>query len=87
VTVVSELVLLAPFLWVTRREVGSLAVVGVAWRPAIAAALMAVPVWLLAPWSTLLAIVAGTLVYGAALFALRTLTADERAELRALLRR
>jgi hypothetical protein len=48
---------------------------------------MAVPVWLLAPWSTLLAIVTGALVYGAALLALRTLTAEERAELRSLVRR
>jgi O-antigen/teichoic acid export membrane protein len=87
VTVASELVLLAPFLWVTLREVGSLAVLGVAWRPAIAAVLMALPIWLLAPWSTPLAIVAGALVYGAALLALRTLTAEERGELRALVRR
>lgn len=51
VTVVSEVVLLAPFLWVTLREVGMLRVVGVAWRPALAALIMGGPVWLLAPWS------------------------------------
>lgn len=87
VTVASEVVLLAPFLWVTVREVGSLALLGVAWRPAAAAALMGIPVWLLGAWSTPLAILAGALVYGAALLVLRAVTPDERAELRALLRR
>jgi len=87
VTVVSELVLLVPFLWVARREAGSLAVLSVAWRPAAAAAIMAIPVWLLGTWSTPLAIVVGALVYGAALLALRAITREERAELRALLRR
>ena len=48
---------------------------------------MAIPVWLLARWSVPLAIVAGALVYGAALLALRAVTPEERAELRALLRR
>jgi O-antigen/teichoic acid export membrane protein len=87
VTVLSEVVLLAPFLWVTRREVGSLAVLGVAWRPALAAAVMGVPVWLLAPVSLPLAILAGALVYAAGLLVTGALTARERAELRALLRR
>jgi O-antigen/teichoic acid export membrane protein len=87
VTVFSELVLLAPFLWVTSREVGSLAVLGVAWRPALAAAIMAGPVWLVGAWSAPLAIVAGALVYGAALLALRVITPEERAELRSLLSR
>jgi len=87
VTVVSELVLLMPFLWVARREAGSLAVLSVAWRPAAAAAIMAIPVWLLGTWSTPLAIVVGALVYGAVLLALRAITREERAELRALLRR
>jgi O-antigen/teichoic acid export membrane protein len=87
VTVVSELVLLVPFLTVARREIGSLAVVGVAWRPAAAAAVMAIPVWLVAPWSTPLAVVAGVLGYVGALHALRAVTAEEHATLRALVRR
>ena len=87
VTVASEVVLLAPFLWVALREVGSLAVLGVAWRPALAALAMGVPVWLLADWSWPLAVVAGALVYGAGLLALRAVGAEERAELRSLLRR
>jgi O-antigen/teichoic acid export membrane protein len=87
VTVLSEVVLLVPFLWVTLREVGSLRVLGVAWRPAVAAAIMAVPVWLLATWSLPLAILAGALTYGVGLLATGALTAQERAELRTILRR
>jgi len=87
VTVLSEVVLLVPFLWVALREAGSLAFIDVAWRPSLAAAIMALPVWLVAPSSVPLAIVAGALVYGAALLALRAVTAEERAELRALVRR
>jgi O-antigen/teichoic acid export membrane protein len=87
VTVASEVVLLVPFLWVALREAGPLAVLGVAWRPALAAALMGVPVWLLAPLSVPLAILAGVLVYGCAVMALRVVTAEERAELRRLVRR
>jgi hypothetical protein len=87
VTVVSEVVLLVPFLWIALREAISLAVLGLAWRPALAAVLMGVPVWLLAPLSVPLAIFAGVLVYGAAIVALRVVTAEERAELRRIVRR
>jgi O-antigen/teichoic acid export membrane protein len=87
VTVVSEVVLLVPFLWIALREASSLAVLGVAWRPALAAALMGVPVWLLAPHSVPLAIVVGALVYGVAILALRIVTPEERAELRQIVRR
>src|SRR5262249_33539193 len=75
VTVVSEIVLLIPFLVVTLREVGSLSVAGVAWRPALAAVIMGVPVWLLSTWNIPLAILAGAVVYGTALLALGALTA------------
>jgi O-antigen/teichoic acid export membrane protein len=87
VTVVSEIVLMVAFLAVARREVGSLAIVGVAWRPALAAAIMAVPVWQLSAWSVPLAIVAAFPTYGAALFAVRAISPEERNELRALLKR
>jgi O-antigen/teichoic acid export membrane protein len=87
VTVLSEVVLLVPFLWVTRSEIGSLRVLGMAWRPASAAAIMAVPVWLLSAVSAPLAVLAGILAYGLALLALRAIDADERAQLRGLLRR
>jgi hypothetical protein len=73
---------------VTLREAGSFAALGVAWRPAAAAGVMALTVWLVAPWSLPLAIVAGVLVYGVVLLVfLRAVTAEERAELRALLHR
>ena len=87
VTVASEVVLLVPFLWVARRSAGSLAVVGVAWRPAAAAAIMALPVWILSAWSTPLAILAGAATYAAALLALRAITPEERAQLLNAIRR
>jgi O-antigen/teichoic acid export membrane protein len=87
VTVISEIVLLVPFLRVTLRELGAFSVLGVAWRPAAAAAIMGIPVWLLAGRSWPLAIVAGAVVYAGALLALGALTARERAKLRTLLRR
>jgi len=87
VTVASEAVLLAPFFWIARREIGSLDLVGVAWRPALAAGVMAAPVWLVSGWSPLLAIPAGALAYALVLLALRALSPAELAQLRSLLRR
>ena len=87
VTVASELVLLAPFWRVIRRELPPIDLLGLAWRPTLAALLMAGPVWLVNEWSALLALPAGALVYGAALLALGGVDADDRAVLRTLLRR
>ncbi|MGE3269697.1 MAG: oligosaccharide flippase family protein, partial [Chloroflexota bacterium] len=87
ITVASEIVLLVPFFWVARAEAGSLNVLRVAWRPGVAALIMAAPVWLLSAWSTLAAIAVGALVYAVALLAVRAVTPEERAQLRGLLRR
>jgi O-antigen/teichoic acid export membrane protein len=87
VTVASEAVLLVPFAWIARREIGSLGLLSVAWRPAVAAAVMALPVWFVSGWSPLLAIPVGALVYGAALLALRALTPEEVAQAKSLMRR
>ncbi|MBA2449022.1 MAG: oligosaccharide flippase family protein, partial [Chloroflexi bacterium] len=87
VTVASELVLLAPFWRVIRRELPPIDLLGLAWRPAVAALAMAGPVWLLSGWSALLAIPSGAVVYGAVLLVLGGLDAADRATLRGLLRR
>lgn len=87
VTVLSEVVLLAPFLWIAWREAGRLGLLGAVWRPALAAAVMAGPLWLLASWSPWLGAAVAPLVYGGALLALGAITPQERATLRSLLRR
>ncbi|MCC7371311.1 MAG: oligosaccharide flippase family protein [Chloroflexi bacterium] len=87
VTVASEVVLLAPFLWVTWQTAGPVSPLRVGWRPALAAAVMALPVWLLGVWSTPLAILGGAATYAVALLALQAITPEERQQLRALLRR
>jgi O-antigen/teichoic acid export membrane protein len=85
VTVASEAVLMAPFLWIARREIGSIGLLGVAWRPALAAAIMAFPVWDVGTWSPLLAIPIGAVTYGVVLLALRTFSRAELTQLRSLL--
>ena len=87
VTVASEAVLMVPFLWIARREIGSIGLLGVAWRPALAAAIMAFPVWDVAAWSPLLAIPVGAVTYAIMLLVLRALTPAELAHVRSLLRR
>jgi O-antigen/teichoic acid export membrane protein len=87
VTVISEVVLLAPFLWVARQSAGSIRLFSVAWRPALAALVMGLPVWFVHSWSTPLAVLAGALTFGAALVVLRAVTPEEQAQLRSLLRR
>ena len=87
VTVLSEIVLLAPLLSATRRALGPLGLAAVAWRPVAAAAVMAAVVILaggLGPWpATLL----GGAAYLATLLALGAWGAEERRLARALLGR
>jgi O-antigen/teichoic acid export membrane protein len=87
VTVASEVVLLLPFLWVARQSAGAISVLGVAWRPAVAAIVMGLPVWLLSTWNTPLAIAAGAATYAVALLAVRAVSPEERTQLRGILRR
>jgi O-antigen/teichoic acid export membrane protein len=87
VTVVSEAVLLAPFLWIARREIGSLGLISVAWRPALAAAIMVLPVWNVGAWSPLLAIPLGAATYAVVLLILRAFSPAELAQVRSLLHR
>ncbi len=87
VTVASELVLLGPFWYAVRQEVPTIGLLGLAWRPALAALVMGVPVWVVRDWSALVAVPVGASVYGAALLALRALDADERTVLKGLFQR
>jgi O-antigen/teichoic acid export membrane protein len=81
-TVLSELVLLGPFLIAVRTSVGPLALLPIAWRPALAAAIMAPAVWAVAALSPLLAVPVGAAVYIASLFAAQGVTRAELTMLR-----
>ncbi|MCC6626963.1 MAG: flippase [Chloroflexi bacterium] len=87
VTVATEVVLLAPLLWLMRRAVGPLGLAGIAWRPVVATALMALVIAVaagLGPWP---AVLLGSLAYGLSLLALGAWGDDERRLARALLGR
>lgn len=98
-TILSEVVLLVPFIMWTRREVGDVPLLSISVKPALAGAAVALLVWLLWPvqeawrsgWGAFalyLAIaLAIPLVYVAVLLALRPFTAPETQTLRGLLRR
>jgi O-antigen/teichoic acid export membrane protein len=79
VTVLSEVVLLGPFWWAVTRSLPPVSLGQLAWRPALAAAGMAVVVAPLATWSWPLSIPVGAAVYGALLAALGGFDADDRA--------
>jgi O-antigen/teichoic acid export membrane protein len=70
VTILSELVLLAPFYYAVRKHLAPLPWLSLVWQPAVASAIMAGVMWLLSgiPW--LLLIPVGGVVYVAGLFAL-----------------
>ncbi len=87
VTVGSEVVLLAPFWWAASRAVLDVSLVRPLWQPLLAAAVMALPVWWLRDLNAVLAILAGALVYPAALWLLGGVDSEESAVLRALAKR
>jgi O-antigen/teichoic acid export membrane protein len=87
VTVVSELVLLAPFWFVLRKELPPIGLPALLWRPAIAAAIMGGAVWAVAEWSPLIAVAVGGLVYLAAALALGAVSREDREALRRALSR
>jgi O-antigen/teichoic acid export membrane protein len=67
VTILSELVLLAPFYYAVRKHLGPLPWISLFWQPAVASAVMAVVMWLLRGLPWLLLIPVGGAVYLAAL--------------------
>jgi O-antigen/teichoic acid export membrane protein len=87
VTVLSEIVLLAPFIYAIWRHVGHAPLLALAARPAVASAIMAGVLWRLLDVSPLLLILLGGAIYTLALLALRTFDEQDRLLLRKLLRR
>lgn len=84
VTVATELVLMAPFLWALHREGALPPLLRLAWRPAVAALLMGAamyPALAVSPW---LAVGVSAPVYLAALWVLGGIGPDERALARRL---
>jgi O-antigen/teichoic acid export membrane protein len=67
VTIVSELVLLAPFYYAVRKHLGPLPWVSLTWQPVVASAVMGIVMWLLREIPWLLLIPVGGVVYLVAL--------------------
>jgi O-antigen/teichoic acid export membrane protein len=86
VTVLSEAVLLGPFWWATQHFVGPVRLLAIAWRPALAALLMAPIVWLARDVAAL-AIAVGVTAYPLALLLVGGVDAEDRRLLRAALGR
>lgn len=87
-TVLSELVLMAPFLLALRRKLKLPAPLELVWRPALASAIMAGPTWWLHVQGTPIALIipAAAAIYALALVALGALDETDRAILRQLRR-
>ena len=77
VTVLSELVLMVPFFYGVQRWVGSVDLVGLGWRPVLAAGLMGLALWWLRDLNLFLLILAGAFVYLPLMLLLRVFSADE----------
>ena len=84
-TILSEAVLFVPFAWLLRSSLGDLPWAGILWRPLAATACMIGAALLVAPAHSLLAAVIGSVVYAAAWWLLRALSAEEWALLAPLL--
>jgi O-antigen/teichoic acid export membrane protein len=81
-TVISEWILLMPFWYAVRRHVAAVPLLGLTWRPILAAMIMGLAVYWardVGPW---LAIPLGAVVYGVALLALGTVSREELKALR-----
>ncbi|MCL5958445.1 MAG: oligosaccharide flippase family protein [Chloroflexi bacterium] len=87
ITILSEIVLLTPFLYCLHRHIGSLPLLSIAARPIVASAIMATVLWLFQYANPFLLFLLGAFIYVGSLAALRTFTADDRALARRLLGR
>ncbi len=86
-TVLSEWVLLVPFMVGVARHVGHVGLPALALRPVVAAAAMAGVIWALGGVSLPLAVAAGSAAYGVALHLLRVIGPEDVAVLRRVFRR
>ena len=84
-TVLSEWVLMIPFWYCLRRYLPPVPLLGLAWRPVLASAIMGLEVWGLRDLNLLLAIALAPVIYGAGLLVLRSFDEEEVALLRRLL--
>ncbi len=87
VTVVSEMVLMLPFMYAIWKHVGAVPFFQISWRPVLASGVMGLVVWWLRPLDMVAPVVLGAMVYAAALLALRTFNDDDRALVLGLLGR
>ncbi len=88
ITVLSELVLMVPFMLAVRRSVAPVNLFAVAWRPVVATTALGgvtALLWGRVPWAV--ALLAGGLAYVAALAAVGGITAEDRSLARRLLPR
>ncbi|MDP2659784.1 MAG: oligosaccharide flippase family protein [Dehalococcoidia bacterium] len=86
-TVVSEIVLMLPFMYAVWRHVGIVPFLQISWRPVLASGVMGVMVWWLRPLNMAAPVAVGALVYVAALLALKTFNQEDRALVQGLLGR
>jgi O-antigen/teichoic acid export membrane protein len=87
ITIATEVVLLAPFMWTLRREGAQPQLLRLTWRPAVAAALMGGAMGAADTIHVALAILIAPPAYGAALWALGAFGVEERALARRVLGR
>ena len=87
VTIVSEIVLMAPFFYATHRHVGGVPLAGLFWRPLLAGVFMGLAVWSLREAHLLLLIGMAGVTYWPVVLALRPFTARESKVLKSALQR
>ncbi len=88
VTVLSEIVLLIPFYYCVRKNLASVPLWSLMWRPTLAAGLMGIALWGMVPRvGLLISVPAAGILYAALLILSGALGGDERALLRRLLPR
>lgn len=83
-TVMSEIVLLVPFMYAVYRHVGAVSFWPLLWRPIVAAGAMGIAMWWGSSLPLPVLILAGMVVYALTLLLLRTFTEEERAMVREL---
>jgi O-antigen/teichoic acid export membrane protein len=85
VTIFSEMVLLIPFYYSVRKNLGPVPFVSVAWRPVVASGVMGLAVWWMLPLvGLLIAIPMAGIIYSVLLITLGALGDDEKMLLRRL---
>jgi O-antigen/teichoic acid export membrane protein len=86
-TILSEIVLLIPFLYAVRKHVGRVSLLAISWRPALASFAMGAILWWLRPLNIAALVIIGVIAYGVALVLLRTFNEEDRALVKGLLGR